>query len=632
MLLFLQMKSLKTQQRMGIHALSRSTLALSMAFAFSAHAQSTSIATLPETVVTASRTEQLVTDALPFTTVIGRDKIEQSQAVDLPTLLAKEAGFQVTQAGGVGMASTMYLRGSASMQVLVLIDGVPQNRQDTTGSVAVEQISLDQVERIEIVRGNVSAIYGSGAVGGVIQIFTRKGNGAPKGYALIEAGTYGSLRANVGVSGQEGDTHFAIGVGQRHTDGFPIMDQTVYPNENPHSHGYDQTNYNINVSQDWAQGQTIGLRVQGGNAVYKFSGGGFGSPTDVNVGMEDIGTVDIYSRNQLTSNWTSDLSFDQGQDRLVQDGRADAFYPWYSEAITQTHTARWMNTIALGGSWVATAGMDYQRQWIDTNDGTGPILSLGRNVRAYYAGVNGMVGANALQFNVRRDETDGLDGQNTGFLGYGFQATRELKFIASVSSAFNLPPLGYLYDPYSGNPNLKPESSRSFEWGVQWAKDASVLRVTNFTTRTTDLLLYNPNTYAFDNIASATIKGVEGTYSGKYRLMDVYGTLTVQNPQDDSTGQALIRRAQTLATLGINVPMQGWSFGGDVSYTGSRSDKGSHVLPEYWLVNANARYHINKDLDMTARIENLMNASYETVYGYNQPAISFYVGLVWNQK
>ena len=162
-------------------------------------AQAAEDAILKPTVVTASRTEQIVTDVIAHTTVLGRDAIEQSQLIDLPSLLAREAGFQFTQNGGRGTAATAFLRGAASLQVLVLIDGVPITKQDTTGTVSLEHIMLDQVDRIEIVRGNVSAVYGSGAIGGVIQVFTKDTQTQPASYVKAEIGSYGSRKSAVGT-------------------------------------------------------------------------------------------------------------------------------------------------------------------------------------------------------------------------------------------------------------------------------------------------------------------------------------------------------------------------------------------------------------------------------------------------
>jgi len=154
--------------------------ALAAAFsAFPVYSQTSPLPQLKETVVTATRSEQLLSAALPHTTVISREDIERSQATDLLTLLQREAGLQRTQNGGIGTASSIFLRGAAALETLVLIDGIAQNKQDASGAVSLEHIMLDTIERVEIVRGNVSAIYGSGAVGGVIQIFTKTGSRAP---------------------------------------------------------------------------------------------------------------------------------------------------------------------------------------------------------------------------------------------------------------------------------------------------------------------------------------------------------------------------------------------------------------------------------------------------------------------
>ncbi|MDB5818037.1 MAG: TonB-dependent receptor, partial [Rhizobacter sp.] len=157
---------------------------------------------LPAVVVTATRASQPIADALPHTTLITRDDIDRSQALDLPTLLAYQAGLQFTSNGGRGSVTGVFMRGAPSRQVLVLVDGIPLSKQDASGAVSIEQIMLDQVERVEIVRGNVSAIYGSGAIGGVIQVFTRQGTVAPQGRVSVEAGSRGFAKLSAGASGR----------------------------------------------------------------------------------------------------------------------------------------------------------------------------------------------------------------------------------------------------------------------------------------------------------------------------------------------------------------------------------------------------------------------------------------------
>ncbi|MHB1248669.1 MAG: TonB-dependent receptor plug domain-containing protein [Polaromonas sp.] len=606
-------------------------LPLALAAAFPSFAQTQATPQLRETVVTANRSEQLLTEALPYTTVIGRDMIDRSQAVDLPTLLSSEAGFQFTQNGGPGTASNVFLRGSAGLQVLVLIDGVALTKQDTTGTVSLEHIMLDQIERVEIVRGNVSAIYGSGAIGGVIQIFTRKGQGKPTGFARLEVGSYGSVRASTGVSGQFGDTRFSLGVGRHKTNGFSAMDVTQFPNENPDADGYRNTNYNFGISHDLAKGHTLGLRAQGSDGKFEFDGGGFGTPTDIFVGRSTLATWSLYSHNKITSDWRSELTYSQGRERSVSDGSL-AVFPFSSEAITRSRTLNWTNFVAVG-SWLLTVGGERQRQSIDATDSTPTQLNRERGVTALFAGLAGTFGPNSVQLNARRDAADGLTAKTTGYVGYGFQFTPEWKLIGSVSSAFNLPPLGYLFDPFFGNPALQPETARSAEIGVQWAQDGQVLRATSFRTRTSNLLQFDPATSSFNNVANASNKGLEVSYSGKLSRTDLRGSLTVQNPTDDATGQRLIRRGRTMASFGASVPLGQWTVGGDLRYTGARPDMPANPsLPAYTVANLTTRYALTPEVALTARIDNLFDRRYQTAYGFNQSGRAAYVGIVWTQK
>lgn len=586
---------------------------------------------LKETVVTANRSEQLLTEALPHATVIGRDVIERSQAVDLPSLLSSEAGFQFTQNGGRGTTANLFLRGSASLQVLVLIDGVPLTKQDTAGTLSLEHIMLDQVERVEVVRGNVSAIYGSGAIGGVIQVFTRQGQGSPKGFAQLEVGSYGSVRASAGLSGQAGDTRFSLGVGRHKTDGFSVMDVKQYPNENPNSHGYSNTNYNLGLSQDLAKGHTLGLRAQGSDGQTTFNGGGFGTSTDVYKGRSTPGTWSLYSRNQLANDWHSELTFSEGRESSVYDANLTT-YPYNSEAVTRSRTLNWTNSVAVG-SWLLTVGAENQRQMIDATDSTATQLNRARGVAAVFAGLAGSFGVHSMQLNARRDDAEGLAAKTTGYVGYGFQLTPEWKALASVSTAFNLPPLGYLYDLYSGNPALQPETARSTELGVQWAQAGQVVRTTAFKTQISNMLLYDFATYKFNNVADASNKGVEVSYSGKVARTDLRASLTLQDPVNETTGKRLPRRARTMASLGASVPLGPWTLGGDLRYTDARPDTPANPsLPSYTLVNLMGRYTLTPEVALTARIENLFDSQYQTAYGYNQSARAVYVGIVWTQK
>ena len=490
---------------------------------------------------------------------------------------------------------------------------------------------LDQVERVEIVRGNVSAIYGSGAIGGVIQVFTRNGQGKPLGTARLEVGSYGSARASAGFSGQFGDTRVALGVGRHTTRGFSSMNATQFPNENPDADGYRNTNYNLSISHDLVAGHTLGLRAQGSDGKFEFDGGGFGSPTDIFKGHNKFDTWSLQSRNRITADWRSELTFSHGRERSIYDATLTTF-PYDSVALTRSRKLNWTNSVAFG-SWLLTLGAEHQRQAVDANDSYATQLNRTRGVRSLFGGWSGTVGAHSLQFNVRRDDADGIGAKTTGYAGYGYQLTPAWKLIASASTAFNLPPLGYLYDLFSGNPALRPETARSAELGLQWAAGGQVVRGTLFKTHIDNLLLYDFNTFAFNNVSRASNQGLEVSYSGKAAGADLRASLTLQDPTDDSTGRRLVRRARSMASLGASLPLGRWQFGGDVRLTGARPDTASNPsLPAYAVANLTARYALTPELALTGRIDNLFDRDYQTAYGFNQPRRGAYVGILWSQK
>ncbi len=517
------------------------------------------------------------------------------------------------------------------MQVLVLIDGVPLTKQDTTGAVSMEHLMLDQIERVEVVRGNVSAIYGSGAMGGVIQIFTRSGNGEPSGYVQTEVGSYGSTRLATGASGQWGNTRFALNVGRYVTAGFSAISTTQFPNENPDADAYSNINYNLALSQEVSKGHTLGLRSQGSDGHFDADGGGWGTATDDHKGRNKLDTWALYSHNQINNNWRSEVTYSQGSERSIFDATLRTSSS-SSDSTTRSETLNITQVMAVG-AWLVTSGAEYQKQIIDASSSYSPDLSHHRGVTAVFGGLSGKIGLNALQFNVRHDAVDGLDGKSTAYAGYGYQLSPTVKLIASLSSSFNLPSLGYLFDLDYGNSDLKPETARSEEIGLQWAQGKQVLRATYFDTRISNQLLYNSDTSRFGNISSASNEGLEVSYSGAMLGADLRASLTVQDPKNGSTGEQLVRRARSMASIGASLPAGQWSYGGDLRLTGARPDTASNPeLAGYVVVNLTARYNVSPQLTMTARIDNVLDRSYQTAYGYNQSGRAFYAGLVWRPR
>jgi vitamin B12 transporter len=582
-------------------------------------------------VVTASRTEQILTEVLPHTTVLGRDAIEQSQVLDLPTLLAREAGFQFTQSGGRGGQSTVFLRGAASLQVLVLVDGIPMTKQDTTGAVSLEHIMLDQVECIEIVRGNVSAIHGGGAVGGVIQVFTRQGKGQPTVYVTAEQGSLGAQRWNAGTNGAVGSFAYALSVGKNRTDGINAANPAQTLNTHPDRDGYRNDNHALNLSYQLSPDFKLGLRSSHTQGRFDYDvSGSFAEPTDVHQGRTQLDSHTVYAAGRLGPLWTSRLSFSDAKE--LNDTRTVGGYSFTTHAQTQTRLLSWTHQFDLP-SMVLSAGMDHQTQSIDmATDGVSG-LTRDRTAKAIYGGVVFRQAAHSLQLNLRRDDVQGLSAKDSVYLGYGLDLNAQWKLIASHATAFNMPPLGYLFDPYSGNPDLRPESAKTREVGVQWAQGPHRLRSTWFVTRTRDLLLYDMNTWQFSNISSAKNKGLETSYSGQLNTTDLRASLTLQDPVNEETGQRLVRRAKTLASVSVSQALGLLTMGVSVRYTGPRPDiEGVPGLRSNTLLDVTARYNLTRDWTLFGRVENATNSPYQTAYGYNQLPRTTTVGLSWKMK
>jgi len=595
-------------------------------------AQAAEDAILQPTVVTASRTEQIVTDVIAHTTVLGRDAIEQSQLIDLPSLLAREAGFQFTQNGGRGTAATAFLRGAASLQVLVLIDGVPITKQDTTGSVSLEHIMLDQVDRIEIVRGNVSAIYGSGAIGGVIQVFTRDATAGSSTFVSAEIGSYGSKKTVAGTQGKVGEWQYSLSAGNNGTRGRSAMDASQGINVNPENDGYLNDNYAVNLSYNLSPQHKLGLRSSGtyGRFEYDVSDATYASPSDMNKGTTQIQSNTLFWNAQLSPIWKSKFN---ASDAIEKNTAITiGLFPLDTKAKTHTQLISWVNEFAMKQS-VVTLGMDSQVQKVDTDDGFGTLLNKGRNANALYSGILLTQDADSFQLNVRHDDVESAGSKNTSYWGYGRQLTPEWKVTLAHSTAFNVAPLGYLFDPTSGNATLSPETASTNEMGLQWVAGSHMLRSTYFMTRTKNLLLYDPSTFLFANISNAKNEGLETSYNGRIDNTDLRASLTLQKPINEASGKILERRAKTLAALSASQLWGPWTLGSSVKFTGARSDNANNPgLSSYMLLDATAKYRLSSDWAVYGRIENMSNKSYQTAYGYQQLPRTIYVGASWNLK
>lgn len=622
----------------GIFSARRCALSLAVAAAFPVLAQSAPDGTLKDVVVTASRNPQLLGSVSAHTTVITRKDIDDSQATDLVSLLQREAGMQRTQNGGMGTTSTLFLRGMSSLDTLVLIDGVAQNKQDASGAVSLEHIMLDNVERVEIVRGNVSAIYGSGAIGGVIQIFTRAGSKESGASLSLELGprATGKLSANATI--QAGDTSLTAGVSRYTTDGFSSINPQQFATANPDADGYQNLSSNLSLSHKLTPDHRLGVQVTQSNGDTSFDNY-FGATGDLQSSTTHLNQATVFTDNTW-GKWRSRLSLSEQSDKSVT--RDNGTYGSINGFHTKASVLSWVNTLPVGNDWLVTAGAEEQNQHIDTD--TTDVYSTpyrkDRVADAVFVGMEGGFGKTTLQLNLRNDKVGDLQ-QNTAYVGAGYALTPEFKVIGSTSTAFNAPPLGYLYAPGFGNANLKPELATSKELGLQYEKGRQLLRATYFDTRIEDQLTYDTAASKFANINRARNSGLELSYRGVYGNTEVLASLTAQNPVDDITGKDLQRRARTMASFGIAQNVGALRVGADVRYAGERPDVYTDPntfasiptqLSAYSVVDLTVSYRWSPQIQMKARLDNVTDERFQTVYGYNQQPRSLYAGMTWTPK
>ena len=578
-------------------------------------------------VVTAARAPQPLAEAPPHTTVLTRDEIERSQAVDLASLLAAEAGVQLSANGGRGTATSLFLRGAPQRQVLVLIDGVPMSRQDATGQVGIEHLMLEQVERVEVVRGNVSALYGSGAVGGVIQIFTR-GADVPGTAAFAQAGSRESVNLGARRAGGDARTRWSFGASGVRSSGSSAIDPADVPAANPDRDGYRNATVAADLAHRIADGHSVSLGYSHVDGRLDYDSA-FAAASDVQTSRTTKDVLRVASEHRVDARWTTRLALTgQRDDARYQESGSFGFDARYR---TDVRTLGWTHEWLAGERTRLFAGVELQRQRIDADDGFGGVYERARSLRALFGSLRSRVGEHDLGASLRVDDVEGAGSHPSGRLDWGWQVAPAWRLVASIANAFAAPPLGYLYAPFFGNPDLQPERSNSVELGAQWATTGQRLRVTGFATRVLDELEYDFASNAFANLARTRNRGLEASYAGSYRATDVRASLTLQRPVDEANGEQRLRRSEVLASVTVSHDLgSGWRVGGAARYAGQRPDAGGVELPAYTVVDLNAQWSWRPGWTLLGRVENVGDARYQTAYGYNQPARGGFVGLRWS--
>lgn len=594
--------------------------------------------TLPDIVVTATRTAQSADATLASVSVITRQDIERLQAQSLPDVLRGVAGLTLSNNGGAGKATSVFLRGTNADHVLVLVDGVKIGSA-TLGTASFQDIPVQQIERIEIVRGPRASLYGSEAIGGVIQIFTRKGGGALTPSFSATAGSYGTVNGALGLSGGGEQGWFNAKLNQQGTSGFNACRGSLAAGcfvVEPDKDGYRNLSLGLRGGYRFDNGVVADAQLLRANSKNKFDGSFVNEAEGV---QQVLGGSLKFAPVQA---WNMTLRAGSSQDN--SDNFLNGVFK--TRFDTQRDSLSWQNDFALDADQLLTAGLDYQNDRVAS---TTIYTQATRSNRALFGQYQGSFNAHSLQASLRHDDNQQFGGHDTSGLGYGYAVSDTLRLTASYGTAFKAPTFNNLFWPfedygwgysYVGNPNLRPEQAKNSEIGFHYAGEHQSMDVTYFDNRIRDLIASNGlPASTLTNIAQVRINGLEAQFKTRVADWGVNGTLTLQDPRQASganQGKLLARRATEAMRIEVARDLGAYRFAGSLYAEGRRFDDlantGTKRLGGYGLLDVRAEYRIAQGWSMQGRIDNLLDKRYETAQFYNQAGRGLYFTLNYQPR
>ena len=617
------------ESRHARHTPAHFSIQLSLALALSAYAVNAWADESPDVVTSAARTPQVVTDALNSTTVITRADIETATVSDVAGLLRQQVGISIRQNGTQGSVTGIAIRGGEPRHTLVLIDGVPLSSL-SSGSAAIEQIPLSMIDRIEVVRGNVSALYGSQATGGLVQIFTRKPTNGSQADIRLAIGDRGQKQASVQMSTGNDKVQLTAGIAHEQVKAVSAQNSTYV---NPDKDGYRNNSGNISVRLTPNERNEFGVHFFQSNGRSEYDNA-FNSKTAIQYNKTKVEQISAYSNNQLTDQWSSQLKLSQMTDRSYAVDTPPSWGTGTSLYQTKTQDVSWQNQLATHYG-TGIAGVSYTKQKLKSDT---EYDKTQRTTKSAWLGYNLDKSRHHLQLNGRFDDVSDVGHYTTGAINYGFDVTPAWRVFAGYSNGFTAPSLNDLFYPGSENPNLKPEKATYMQVGAQYSEKNYGARVTYFESRYKDKLVWvttNPKTYdgQMRNVDRAKAQGVEvhGWYKNDAGW-NVDAGLTYQDVKDSKTGQWLVRQPRVLANLSVGKTWNQWQAQADWQVQSHMKDSGGKSVAGFGVLNTSVFYSPRKDLKLGLTVGNVFNRKYQPLAGYNAMPRNFLLSVSYKPQ
>ena len=623
-------------------------------------------------IVTATRTPKSGNDVLADFTYISREEIENSAQSSLPDLLQQQRGVQISSSGGAGNISSIYLRGTSNAQSLVLIDGV---KIDSVGGGAIwNSIPLSLIDHIEIIYGPQSTFYGSDAMGGVVQIFTKKSGGATQFEATAGYGTYNTSISSASLFGsldKENLTNYSIGASQENSAGFNTVANNNSANPNGSNYrgfgpypttptGFTRLAANGALSSTWSAGQELGVKIFASKNSWQYPGNEYISgAASTNNNVNQLSIFSAYSKNQLTDNWGSyfQLSSSTNSTQSLTPMSND-------KLVTPAYDFLWQNDIKLGADKLQVL-LERNLQYANMDNsayqsycGYG-LPSACDNINVSQLRTTDSVagsyelkrGNHLATIAIRNDQISQYGSKATYSAAYGYFFTKEWRANINYGTGFRAPSFNDLYYPGYGNIGLKPESNRNFEMGTNYETQNYAIHLTAYQNRIENFIVPincvdgacdNPAYYSGSfpsNFSLVQIKGASLGADGRIQNLTLKASADVMSTVDQTTGLDVPNRANWVGNLLADYKIQKFNFGSNITLTGQRwgavnSTQTANVnyLPSYTLVGVYGSYQLDKNLSTFIRWNNVFDSHYQTSFGYANAGSNVFVGLRYAMK
>jgi vitamin B12 transporter len=566
-------------------------------------------------VITATRTPTRVDETLAEVSVIDRAALDRAGGRTLAELLAQQPGVQFWSDGGLGKRSSVSLRGLESRHTLLLVDGVRVGSA-SVGAPAWESLPLAAIERIEIVRGPLSGLYGSDAVGGVVQVFTRRGGQGLQGGGSVAAGSEGLRQAAGHLRAGEGAFEFAAGVQHTELDGVSATNASVpFGAFDPDRDGWRQTGGHLSLGWRFADGWRADLQALHADGVTQLDDG---PGADARAGLR-TGSLSLRVGGAIGPGWRSTLQLARSTDDYETIASAS---PWteIGTIATVQRQIGWENTLATpAGALLLLA----ERVTQSVSRPGAPFEVDERSITGLAAGLNGSAGAHHWQASLRRDRNSQFGRQTTGSLAWGLDLSPAWRVGAAVGTSFVAPSFNLLYFPGFSNPDLQPEEGEHGELSLQWTGDETRARLAWFDNRIRGYITSGP---APVNVPRTRISGWTASAETRLDGWSLSASLDLIDPRNDTAGspvfgRRLVRRAAESLRLAADRRIGALSVGATLAAFGERYDDAANTvrLSGFGTLDLRAEWALARDWSVGLTLNNAGDRRYETVQGYNQP-------------